>query len=102
MRTDEAPWPVMADAAYHGLAGEVVKTIEPHSEADPVALLLQVLVLAGSVIGRLPHYQVESDRHHANLFCVLVGASANSSTRFAIRFRNGTRRPPSTKRSIRA
>src|SRR6185369_15445845 len=35
-------WPVIDDAAFHGLAGEVVRTIEPHSEADPVALLLQL------------------------------------------------------------
>ena len=61
-------WPVMNDAAYYGLAGEVVRTIEPHSEADPVALLLQFLTLAGNVIGRSPYYQVEADDHHANLF----------------------------------
>jgi hypothetical protein len=66
----------MADAAYHGITGEVVKTIEPHSEGDPVALTLQFLTLAGNVIGRLPHYQVESDRHHVNLNVVLVGTSA--------------------------
>ena len=70
------PWPVMADDAYHGITGEVVKTIEPHSEGDPVALMLQFLTLAGNVIGRMPYYQVESDQHHPNLFCVLVGASA--------------------------
>jgi hypothetical protein len=69
-------WPTIDEAAYHGLAGDVVRTIEPHSEADPVALLLQFLVLAGNVIGREPYYQVESDKHHANLFGVLVGSSA--------------------------
>jgi hypothetical protein len=69
-------WPIIDDAAYYGLAGEVVQTIEPHSEADPVALLLQFLTLAGNAIGRAPYYQVESDRHHANLFGVLVGESA--------------------------
>jgi hypothetical protein len=53
-----------------------VTTIEPHSEADPVALLLQFLALAGNVVGREPYYQVESDEHHANLFGVLVGTSA--------------------------
>ena len=38
------PWPEPIDeAAFHGLAGEVVRTIEPHSETDPVAILLQVL-----------------------------------------------------------
>ena len=64
--------------AFHGLAGEVVQTIEPHSEADPVALLLQFLTLAGNVIGGAPYFQVESDRHRANLFGVLVGESAKS------------------------
>ena len=69
-------WPVMDDAAYYGIAGDIVRTILPHSEADPVALLSQTLTMAGNVIGRLPYYQVESDRHRANLFVVLVGASA--------------------------
>jgi hypothetical protein len=71
-------WPVMAGAAYHGIAGDVVETISPHSEADPVALLLQFLTLTGNSIGREPYYQVESDRHHSNLNCVLVGASSKA------------------------
>jgi hypothetical protein len=69
-------WPVLDASAFHGIAGEIARTIEPHTEADPVALLLQILVAAGNVIGRLPHYQVESDHHRANLFAVLVGDSA--------------------------
>jgi hypothetical protein len=73
-----APWPTMDDAAYYGLAGDVVRTIEPHSEADPAALLIQCLTLAGNVIGPQPYYQVESDRHRANLFAVLVGESARA------------------------
>jgi hypothetical protein len=68
--------PVLDKAALHGLAGDIVRTIEPHSEADPAALLLQFLTLAGNAIGRSPYYQVESDRHHVNLFTVMVGESA--------------------------
>lgn len=68
--------PVMAEAAFYGLAGKVVRTIEPHSEADRVALLLQFLVLAGNAIGSTPYWQVESDWHHANLYAVLVGTSS--------------------------
>jgi Protein of unknown function (DUF3987) len=71
-----ASWPVMTNAAYHGLAGDFVKTIEPHSEADPVALLMQFLTLTGNVFGRNPFRQVESDHHHTNLFTVLVGTSS--------------------------
>jgi hypothetical protein len=75
-KPEAAAWPVMADEAYHGIAGEVVRTIAPHSEADPVALLIQFLVLAGNVIGRGPYWQVESTHHHSNLFAVLVGTSS--------------------------
>jgi hypothetical protein len=69
-------WPVFDEAAYHGIAGDIVRTILPHTEADPVALLLQTLTMAGNVIGRLPYYPVESDQHRPNLFAVLVGNSA--------------------------
>src|SRR5437660_378269 len=44
----------MASAALTGLAGEIVRTIEPHTEADPVAILLQFLVAFGNVVGRNP------------------------------------------------
>jgi hypothetical protein len=72
----EDAWPIMDDAAYYGLAGELVRTIDPHSEADPVALLVQGLAFFGNVIGNSAHYRVEADHHHANLFAVLVGRSA--------------------------
>ena len=40
---EQDPWPDPIDqAAYHGLAGEIVGLIEPHSEADPIALLAAV------------------------------------------------------------
>jgi hypothetical protein len=70
------PWPVMAEEAYHGLAGDIVTTIAPESEADPVALLIQILAAAGNAIGRGPYYQVEGDRHGPNLYAVLVGETA--------------------------
>src|SRR5215475_8158242 len=77
-RQAEKPWPSMDDAAYLGLAGEIVHTIEPHSESDPVALLIQTLVFFGSVVGPNPYYQVEADRHHANLFVLMVGNSSKA------------------------
>jgi hypothetical protein len=64
-------------AALHGLAGDVVKTIEPHTEADGPALLSQFLVALGNVVGRGPYYQVEATPHHLNLFLVVVGATSS-------------------------
>lgn len=74
---DERPWPDPIDpAAYHGIAGEFVRVLEPHTEADPVALLLQMIVAFGNIIGRVPYYLVESDKHYTNLFAVMVGSSS--------------------------
>ena len=70
-------WPeALGDEAYHGLAGEVVRLIEPHSESDPIAVLTQLLVLYGSVIGRSAYFIAEADRHYLNLFSVLVGKTS--------------------------
>jgi hypothetical protein len=69
-------WPTMSQDAYYGFAGKVVETIQPHSEADPVALLTQLLVCFGNVMGHHKYYRIESERHYTNLFLVLVGATA--------------------------
>jgi hypothetical protein len=70
-------WPDPLDeAAFHGVAGELVRRIEPESEADPAALLLQLLTAWGSLAGRGPYYLAEEDRHHTNLFCGILGVTA--------------------------
>jgi hypothetical protein len=65
-------------AAYSGLAGAIVDAIAPHTEADPVAVLGQLLVAAGSAAGRGAYFEVEATRHHPNEFVVLVGDSAKA------------------------
>ena len=71
------PWPNPIDeAAYYGLAGEIVRLIEPHSEADPVALMAQSLAGFGNLIGRTAHFIAEADTHYCNLYISLVGATA--------------------------
>src|SRR5690606_31611641 len=76
--TAPAPqWPdPMAEEAFHGLPGEFVRLVEPHTEADPAGLLVQFLVAMGNVIGRGPHFVAEGSRHHLNLFAALVGLTA--------------------------
>lgn len=69
-------WPTLDPVALHGLPGEIVRTISPHTEADPVAILIQFLIATGNVIDRGPHYRVEGDRHGVNLFAVLVGETS--------------------------
>lgn len=70
-------WPAPLDeAALHGPAGEFVRLVEPHTEADRVALLSQFLVGVGNIIGRHAHFKVEADRHYLNLFMGLVGETS--------------------------
>ena len=70
-------WPEAMDAAaMHGIAGEFVRMVEPNTEADSAAVLVQFLVSFGALVGRGPHYRVEGDEHHANLFALMVGATS--------------------------
>lgn len=66
----------MAPGAYYGLAGEIVREIEPHTEADPAAVLVQFLVAVGNAVGRGPGFKVEADPHYTNLNAVIVGATS--------------------------
>jgi hypothetical protein len=66
-------WPKLSRDAFYGLAGQIVQTIEPYSEADPAALLLQFLTTFGAMIGPYPHLTVGADKHPVRMFIALVG-----------------------------
>lgn len=72
------PFPELSSKALYGLAGDVVRTIEPHTESDNAALLIQFLVAFGNAIGRTAFCRVEATRHYMNLFTVIVGESSKS------------------------
>jgi hypothetical protein len=74
----DPPWPVLDPKALYGLAGEIVRVLEPHTEADPAALLVQLLVGFGSAVGPSPHAKVGGAQHPARLFAVVVGETAKS------------------------
>jgi hypothetical protein len=70
-------WPdSLAPEAFMGLAGDIVRAIAPHTEADPAALLVNFLVAFGNAVGTGPHAIAEADRHGTNLFVTLVGATS--------------------------
>lgn len=73
-----ADFPVMAAEAFVGLAGDIVRMIEPHTESDPAGLLLSAHAFFGNCVGRGPHYLVESTQHGLNLFVLKVGDSSKA------------------------
>ena len=77
---DDEPeeWPTLHDDALHGLAGEVVRRIEPQTESDPVALLVTLLNAFSVIVGRSPHIVIEQTPHHANTFFAIIGQSSRA------------------------
>jgi len=72
-------WPKkLAETAFYGLAGDFVRLIEPETEADPAALLVQFLVAFGNAIGPQPCFDIEGVWQKTNLFCLVVGRSAKA------------------------
>ena len=68
--------PKLSDDALFGVAGDIVRKIEPHTETHPAALLVQLLIGAGNIIGRGPYVLTERDEQHTNLFGLVVGESS--------------------------
>lgn len=68
----------LGEDAFHGVAGEIARAIEPLTESDTAAVLVQTLVLFGALVGRGAYYSVEADKHHCNLFMLLIGGTGKS------------------------
>ena len=72
-------WPKpLGEDAFIGFAGDFVLAVMQHTEADPAALLFQLLVCFGNCVGTTPFYRQEWTRHHAREFVLIVGRSAKA------------------------
>ncbi len=72
-------WPApLGPVALTGLAGDIVRTLAPHTESDPAALLFQFLTAFGNCVNGGPHFLVENTRHPGRLFTAIVGESAKA------------------------
>lgn len=73
----EAPWPKpMTEEAYYGIAGEFVRMVDPHTEADPNWQLVLFLLYAGNKLGRSRYFMVGGDKHYMKIFAVGVGTTS--------------------------
>ena len=75
VRIRQRPAPI-ASAALHGIVGDVIKLLMPHTESGLPAVLVQFLVASGLFIGRTGYYLAEGDRHYTNLFAAIVGTTS--------------------------
>ncbi len=70
------PEPIGAPARI-GLAGELLEAVEPITEADPNAILMQFLAAAGNLLGSGPHLAIGERRHALRLWPLVVGSTAS-------------------------
>src|SRR4051794_7732693 len=64
--------------AYYGIAGDLVRLVEPESEADPAAVLVTFLVGAGNFLGRRAYFSAGGAKHFANEFAVIMGETSKA------------------------
>ncbi len=72
----DAP-PPMAREAFHGIVGEIVMANDAYTESDPAAVLVQLYVLMGNIIGRCPHCYADSVRHGVNENVLIIGPTGD-------------------------
>jgi hypothetical protein len=70
-------WPTLRPEALYGLPGRVVETLDPYTEADPVATLITFVTAAGNMLGARPRAVAGEDPHPARLSTVLVGQTSS-------------------------
>lgn len=71
-------WPELPAQARHGIAGELLELLDPHTEAAPGALLLDFLACFGSAVGPGPHAFADGAQHPARLFVLIIGETAKA------------------------
>jgi hypothetical protein len=75
----DSSFPTLPPEAYHGLLGEMLRAIEPETEADPAAVLLGFLTCFGSIVGRGAWVRVGPRLHHPALFVGMGGKSSSGA-----------------------
>jgi hypothetical protein len=86
------PWPTLNNAALHGTAGKIVNLVAPHTEADPAAILVQLLAVFGATVGPEPHFVAGNDRHQAIINPLIVGRTNNGAKGTGLAVVEATRR----------
>jgi hypothetical protein len=68
----------LGEVAYHGVAGRIVRKIEPHTEASPAALLMTLLTFTGTMIGKGAYVVTDGAHQCVNLFTLIIGSSSKA------------------------
>ncbi|MGP3985105.1 DnaB-like helicase N-terminal domain-containing protein [Streptomyces sp. KR80] len=76
IRRPHRPGPTPHPGVFCGWVGETVRELDPTTEADPIAVLANLLSAAGAAIGRRPHLMVGNDRHPTLIWALTIGPTS--------------------------
>ncbi|WFB08621.1 DUF3987 domain-containing protein [Streptomyces sp. LX-29] len=77
LRRPHRPGPTPHPDVFCGWIGETVAQLDATTEADPIAVLVNLLSAAGAVIGRGPHLMVGNDRHPCLIWALTIGPTSS-------------------------
>ena len=73
----DAPWNVtLPDVAMPGVLGDIIRTVETGTEADPAAILVSLLAACGVAVGLGPRLEIGGTSHYARTHLLIVGRTA--------------------------
>ncbi|MDG4790383.1 bifunctional DNA primase/polymerase [Micromonospora sp. WMMD1102] len=77
-------WPVLHEDARYGLAADLVNLYDPHTEADPAAVMLTFLATAGCRFGSGYYITGGNTRHAPKVWPILCGDTATGAKGTAV------------------
>jgi hypothetical protein len=76
--SQERIWPQLAPEALHGIVGDIVRTIAPHTEADPVTLIAHTIAEFSAIIRRSAFTKIDGYQSPLVFWPVLVGNTSKA------------------------
>jgi hypothetical protein len=70
--------PGMGDEAFHGVAGDYIRSLKGNSEASQEGMLVLFLSAFSSMVGYRAWTRVEETVHYPNLFAIVAGKSSRA------------------------
>jgi hypothetical protein len=70
--------PGMGDEAFHGVAGDYIRSLKGNSEASQEGMLVLFLSAFSSMVGYRAWTRVEETIHYPNLFAIIAGKSSRA------------------------
>lgn len=64
--------------AFYGRAGWIIEQLRSHTEADPMALLVDLITSFGAAVGPGPYIRIDGANHYPRVYTVVVGATSRS------------------------